>query len=487
MTIYGRMILYKFLIKRCIIYVNIFMEELKMQKLEEMLEGCFATCDEIESAGVIKVNIGMKLRDSLKNDFVRFLSFLTFSDGKVEAEEIRFINDKFNVNVNANQLMALRPSSCAPEIPAAFKYFVLTDAGHKISGPDNNRARRLSDAYAMLGREFIAIGDDIKDEEIRCLTKYCGMLDKYLREFGLYAPVRKFDKDEIMRQNQSRLPLEKPVSLKEEDVEQILEELNSFIGLDSVKEDVSTIVNLLRIQKLRKERGMKQPDVSKHLVFSGNPGTGKTTVARMLGKVYAALGILDGGQLIEVDRSGLVSGYVGQTAMKTKDVIDSAIGGVLFIDEAYTLTAGKGENDFGQEAVDTILKGMEDHRDDLIVIVAGYPALMQEFLNSNPGLRSRFNKFIEFEDYTAEQIVQILKRMAEKQEYVISSDAEKKALEFFKKRIEAEPVSFANARDARNYLEKAMANQAGRIVNIENIDNDTLKLIIAEDLPESLV
>lgn len=457
-----------------------------MQKLEDMLNGCFETCDEIERAGVIKVSIGMSLKDSLKNDFVRFLSYLTFSDGKVNAEEISFINDKLNVSVNANQLLAYRSSVYAPEIPTAFKYFVLTDAGHKISGPDNNRARRLSDTYAMLGREFISIEDDVSDEEIKSLTKYCGMLDKYLREFGLYAPIRKFDKDEIMRQSQSRQNAEKNGPLKEEDVEEILSELNSFIGLDSVKEDVSTIVNLLRIQKIRKERGMKQPEVSKHLVFSGNPGTGKTTVARMLGKVYAALGILEEGQLIEVDRSGLVSGYVGQTAMKTKDVIDSAIGGVLFIDEAYTLTAGKGENDFGQEAVDTILKGMEDHREDLIVIVAGYPALMQEFLNSNPGLRSRFNKFIEFEDYTAEQIVQILKSMAEKQEYVISPDAEKKALEFFTNRIESAPASFANARDARNYLEKAMANQAGRIVNIENIDNDTLKLIEAEDLPECL-
>jgi SpoVK/Ycf46/Vps4 family AAA+-type ATPase len=172
--------------------------------------------------------------------------------------------------------------------------------------------------------------------------------------------------------------------------------------------------------------------------------------------------------------------------MKTRDVIDSALGGILFIDEAYSLTANRGEGDFGQEAVDTLLKGMEDHREDLIVIVAGYPALMQEFLDSNPGLRSRFNKFIEFEDYTAQQEVEILESMAAKQEYVLTAEAKEKALGFFEKRIEAQLVSYANARDARNYFEKAIANQAGRIVSLENLDDETLKRIEAQDLAEEL-
>lgn len=231
---------------------------------------------------------------------------------------------------------------------------------------------------------------------------------------------------------------------------------------------------------------MKQPGVSKHLVFVGNPGTGKTTVARMLAKIYNALGVLSQGHLVEVDRSGLVSGYVGQTAMKTKDVIDSAIDGILFIDEAYTLTANRGENDFGQEAVDTILKAMEDNRDNLIIIVAGYPALMEEFLNSNPGLRSRFNKYILFEDYTPEQEVSILESMAKKQEYELDEEARKEAVAFFTERIAAQLSCYANARDARNYLEKAIANQADRIVKLGELDDATIRTLICEDLPKKL-
>lgn len=457
-----------------------------MKTLEQMLTQCFETCDEIERAGIIKSSLGTSLQMNLRNEFIKFLSYLAFADGKADEAELHFIKEKLGVGMNIEKLRSCRTSVFTTEIPVAFKYFVLTDAGHKISGIDNNRARRLADTYAMLGREFIAVADEIADEEIKCLTKYCGMLDKYLREFGLYVPQRNFDRDEILRTNHSRQAANGDISLKEEDIESILAELNALIGLDSVKEDVNTIVNLLRIQKLRKERGMKQPDVSKHLVFSGNPGTGKTTVARMLGKIYAALGVLDGGQLVEVDRSGLVSGYVGQTAMKTKDVIESALGGILFIDEAYSLTAGRGEGDFGQEAVDTLLKGMEDHRDELIVIVAGYPALMQEFLESNPGLRSRFNKFIEFEDYTAEQEVEILNGMAAKQEYILTEDAKQGAKDFFEDRIAARLASYANARDARNYFEKAVANQAGRVVKIENIDDETLKTIEQEDLPAEL-
>jgi len=202
-----------------------------------------------------------------------------------------------------------------------------------------------------------------------------------------------------------------------------------------------------------------------------------------LSKIYAAIGVVSKGHLVEVDRSGLVSGYIGQTAMKVTDVIEESLGGILFIDEAYTLTAGKGEGDFGQEAIDTLLKAMEDNRDDLIVIVAGYTDLMEEFLDSNPGLRSRFNKFIMFEDYKAEELMEILNSMCKNQDYMLSRDAYDASMEYFKNRCEEKPEGFANARDVRNYLEKAIAKQASRIVNLTEVDNNILAIIEKEDLP----
>lgn len=452
--------------------------------LDKMMQEAYACCDEIERAGVIKIPLPQPLKESLKAEFMNFLLYLSLSDGTICVEESTFIKEKTGVDVNAVMAANVLPASFAGNIPTPFKYFVLTDAGRKISGGDNNRARRLADTYARLGQEMIASNKDISDIELASLTRYCNMLDSYLREFGLYTPERKLKKENILQSTES-VPAQRK-KLTEENIGEILSELNELVGLDSVKEDVNTIVNLLRIQKIRKERGMKQPGVSKHLVFVGNPGTGKTTVARMLAKIYSALGVLEQGQLIEVDRSGLVSGYVGQTAMKTKDVIDSAIGGILFIDEAYTLTANRGENDFGQEAVDTILKAMEDNRDSLIVIVAGYPALMEEFLNSNPGLRSRFNKYILFEDYTPEQEVSILESMAKKQEYELNGEARKEAVAFFTERIDSQLACYANARDARNYLEKAIANQADRIVKLKELDDATIKTLICEDLPKKL-
>ena len=300
------------------------------------------------------------------------------------------------------------------------------------------------------------------------MSKYCVMLDNYLKEYGLLRPDKKTEP--VIREE------------KTEDVDDLMAELNSLIGLKSVKEDLNALINLMKVQKMREENGMKQADINKHMVFMGNPGTGKTTVARLLSGIYAGIGVVEKGHLVEVDRSGLVSGYVGQTAMKVQDVVEEALGGILFVDEAYTLTNNKGQNDFGQEAVDTLLKAMEDHRDDLIVIVAGYTELMEDFLDSNPGLRSRFNKFIEFEDYTAEEEYEIFRSMCRNQDYVLSESALEEAKRFFKERCESKTETYANARDVRNYLEKAVSNQATRIVKLQDVNKETLAVLEKEDL-----
>ncbi len=262
-----------------------------------------------------------------------------------------------------------------------------------------------------------------------------------------------------------------------------MEDLDELIGMETIKKDVRELINLVKMQKLRKEKGMKSMPVSLHLVFTGNPGTGKTTVARILADIYREIGILSTGQLVEVDRAGLVAGYVGQTAIKTQEKIDEATGGILFIDEAYTL-AKKGGQDYGQEAIDTLINLMEKRRDNFIVIVAGYPDLMRDFINSNPGLKSRFNKYIHFPDYSADELVRIFIQLCSKYEYKIEDDAR----EIVKKRIEDHVAnkneSFSNARDIRNIFETIVSNQASRVMTSEELNDEEIMTITKEDVKE---
>jgi len=264
-------------------------------------------------------------------------------------------------------------------------------------------------------------------------------------------------------------------------LESLIGELNSFTGLASVKKDVNSLINMVKIRKIREQKGLKQPAMSYHMVFSGNPGTGKTTVARLIAEIYHKLGILSQGQLVEVDRSDLVAGYVGQTAIKVQEVLETSIGGVLFIDEAYTLTNSKGE-DFGNEAIATLLKGMEDNRNNLIVIVAGYPDLMSEFLQSNPGLKSRFNKFINFEDYTADELIEMLNRLCQKNGMTLTDGAQKYAQAFFEKRCKIKGKDFANGRDVRNFFEQAYSNQSNRVAMLDSVSESDLSELTLDDL-----
>lgn len=259
-----------------------------------------------------------------------------------------------------------------------------------------------------------------------------------------------------------------------------IEELESLIGLDNVKKDVVSLANFIKMKKMREDKGLKAPNITYHSVFSGNPGTGKTTVARILANIFKELGILKNGHLVETDRSGLVAEYVGQTAVKTNKIIDSALDGVLFVDEAYTLIGG--QNDYGKEAIATLLKRMEDDRERLIVILAGYSKEMEEFINSNPGLRSRFNRYINFPDYTSSELFEIFQLNASRNEYLINEEAN----QFLKKKLDIvvqnKQKDFGNARYIRNYFELAIEHQANRLAAELNLTPDKLCELILDDI-----
>lgn len=446
-------------------------------ELKRALRECYELCDEIEKKGLVKESLKTALRENLRLDFLKYVVFLSSASIVVDFREKQFIQTYLGYEMNENKALQFRyennlnVQAFCSQLPFVFKYFILADAKEKQAGAlCAGRAAKLAAVYELLGQNFAACDDITNAKEIEYLTAFGTFLNRSLREYGIEK--NSYVKRVPAPQKQENTP-------SGEEAQELLAQLNELVGLDKVKEEVKTLVNIMKVMQLRKEQGLKTTGVSKHLVFSGNPGTGKTTVARLLAKLYGALGVIEGGHLVEVDRAGLVSGYVGQTAIKTREVIDEALGGVLFIDEAYTLNSGK-EGDFGQEAIDTLLKGMEDNRDNLVVIVAGYPDLMEAFLESNPGLRSRFNKFLYFEDYTPEQQLSILESMCRKQDYELTSEAREKSLAYFEQASRAE--NYANAREVRNYFERAIARQAGRILDLAQADKKQLLELTGADM-----
>ena len=356
-------------------------------------------------------------------------------------------------------------------------------------------ARRFTDQLTLLLLLFAAVDGVVSEAEAGFVNACSDTLMALCERDGLSGDRPALKADEFVthvpapaqpptevvpaaEQEETPLPESEPT------LEELLAELHGLCGLEQVKQDVKSLINLVKVRRLREEAGLPVPPMSLHLVFLGNPGTGKTTVARLLARLYHAIGVLPKGQLVEVDRSGLVAGFVGQTALKTQEVIQKAIGGVLFIDEAYALVNQDNGNDFGREVIEVLLKNMEDHRKDLVVIVAGYSQLMEKFIHSNPGLESRFNKYFYFEDYDGAQLFTILQSMCVKNGYVLTPEGEALARRELMALYEDRDENFGNARDVRNLFEQAVARQSDRVARLEAPTREQLMALRPEDLAE---
>ncbi|HFI0188063.1 TPA: AAA family ATPase [Streptococcus suis] len=444
-------------------------------EIKNAMDRLLIVCEKVESKQ-LAISLPVSLKQLVIQEVLIFIKRISLTDG---TERINLFVDTYLSRIQVEVSEA--DSNKLEKIPSTFRLLCQIDQTN-----EDIEGIILSDLYlktiTSIGRHYTLSKNhkkltDIQGfvDHVKCLQQY--MTTGLISDLGEAAVAEKLL---VVNKREQEVGSEETSSVTVETIEEALDQIDQLIGLDAVKKEVHNLTNLLRLNKMRQERGFKTLKTSNHLVFLGNPGTGKTTVARFIAKIYKSLGILSEGQLIEVDRVDLVAGYVGQTAIKTREVIDKALGGILFIDEAYTLA--KGGTDFGQEAIDTILKAMEDKRDDFVVIVAGYSDPMNNFLESNPGLRSRFNKLIHFPDYTAEELLEIFNSYCQTNEMRISSDASLILKHYLQEICDKKPPNFANGRAVRNIFETSLSLQANRLAQKEQINDDELMLITAEDL-----
>ncbi|MCR5421359.1 MAG: AAA family ATPase [Lachnospiraceae bacterium] len=445
-----------------------------MEKVYSVLEKCRNICSMY--GGNINNNDSDELYNMFRSDAVNMAYFLGCSDGRITSAEIMTINTVFRILVDEDMLKnsygtgIIGEDSIIRRVPMSLQIIA---KGEKDANMGNKcylvSTREVLDAFILVGNIIINCDGKRLKYPIMLLENFSQICSDYISQIEdddellyddrIYSSAETFQSEEVVHMSDASVEDTEPIP----DINDILAEIDSLTGLACVKKEVHDMINLEMVQRYRQERGLKSTDISRHMVFIGNPGTGKTTIARKMALAYKSIGILKKGHLIETDRSGLVAGYMGQTAQKVTEVVKSALDGVLFIDEAYTLANGR-EGDFGQEAIDTLLKLMEDNRDRLVVIVAGYPEQMKRFIESNPGLKSRFNKYVHFEDYTDEELMSIFMNYCRAQDYLVAGELYPYILKRISGLRQKEGENFGNARSVRNYFEQVISKQANRIV-----------------------
>lgn len=445
-------------------------------KVKNAIDQLLTACEQIENVPTIEK---LSLTQLVIGDICSFIKKISYNNAedRIALFQKTYLDSKLHLDPTK-----FGEFPCSTEVIAYIDNEIFYESSVK-----------LSSLYLLtiteIGKSYLFSPSDKKDIDAQAFSELIQKINHYFVDCVINKPINDIKRTQL----EKKISLEDDKSSKTESVikklskvehedtlEELLSQLDDLIGLTSVKQEVHSLINLIKINKMKEERGIKTTDISKHLVFLGNPGTGKTTVARLLANIYKQIHVLEKGQLVEVDRASLVAGYVGQTALKTTEKINEAMGGILFIDEAYTLA--KGGNDFGQEAIDTLLKAMEDHRDSFIVIVAGYPDLMIKFLESNPGLKSRFNKSILFEDYSQEELFAIFESLCRKSDLHLDEKAREALIKHLHELCINKPDNFANGREMRNLFERSYSNQANRLASLSSITNEAFLELKVEDL-----
>ncbi len=461
-------------------------------KLADDIDSLAHDCETLVQPLLEKDNITQDTATGLfKWEFVKRAICICNADVRVSQEEgalfyelFNRINPKFAIR-NETVIQSMYPKLAPARLQRPF-FLEALDRNDQLSG--TNYGQRVRDLTGRMLNMF-ASAEGVRSES---KLAYVAQTEKSLMRLattptmGTVPPELRVGvtgkNPDVSQQKTAATGATPTTGVSLRPLEEILTELDGLIGLNAVKQDVRQLANYVKVLQIRQAKGLKVSDMSYHMVFYGKPGTGKTTVARLIGEIYKALGVISRGHLIEADRAKLVAAYVGQTAIKTTEVVNSALGGVLFIDEAYTLApADSRGNDYGQEAIDTLLKLMEDHRNDLVVIVAGYPDEMARFIASNPGLQSRFNKYLSFEDYTPEELVEIFNHFCKQNDYCLTEPATEKIKTLFRLAYDARDKMFGNARLARNVFERAIESQSTRILDTD-MTGDVLTTIETGDI-----